>query len=120
MGRCYSKNSASYQRYGAVGVQVTARWHKFENFYADMGLRPGKEYSLDRKDNTKGYMKSNCRWATRRQQAQNRTSSVFITHNGSTRVASEWAVIYGLSLTTILRRYKRGIPIDTETFKVKR
>lgn len=119
LGRCYSPTNASYQRYGAVGVKATARWHKFKNFYADMGSRPGKEYSLDRKDNTKGYMKSNCRWATRKQQARNRTSSVFITHNGKTRIASEWAVIYGLSLTTILRRHKRGIPIDSNTFKVK-
>lgn len=119
MGRCYQTANSSYKRYGAVGVRVMARWHKFEAFLADMGPRPGKEYSIDRKDNAKGYTKSNCQWATRKQQAQNRKSSVYIRHNGQYRIASEWASIYGVSLTTILRRNKRGAPIDAKLLTLK-
>lgn len=108
LGRCYTPANASYKRYGAQGITVAARWHKFENFLADMGVRPGPEYSIDRKDNTKGYSKGNCQWATRKQQAQNRKSSVLITYNGVTRCATEWATIFGVSLTTVLRRIRRG------------
>lgn len=114
MGRCYYPTNASYKRYGAVGVTVAVRWRKFENFLTDMGLRPGPEYTLDRRDNRKGYSKANCRWATRKEQAQNRTSSVQITHNGATRCATEWATIYGVNLTTILRRFRANKPIDGE------
>lgn len=108
LGRCYHKGNASYPRYGAVGISVVARWHKFENFYADMGVRSGPEYTIDRIDNTRGYSPSNCRWATRKQQSQNRKSSVLIRVGRDTRCASEWAAIYGVSVSTVLRRHKRG------------
>jgi hypothetical protein len=54
-----------------AGMYVDPRWEKFENFLADMGERPeGK--TLDREDNTKGYYKDNCRWATSFEQMNNR------------------------------------------------
>jgi hypothetical protein len=61
-----------HPRYAGRGVQVCRRWQSFENFLADMGERP-KGTTLDRKDGTKGYDKSNCRWATASTQAANRT-----------------------------------------------
>lgn len=69
--RCYNPGSASYHRYGGRGIKVCKRWMKFENFYADMG-DPPKELSLDRMNNERGYSPSNCRWATRSEQAKNR------------------------------------------------
>lgn len=69
--RCYGINSHSYKRYGGRGIKVCKRWHKFENFYADMGERPDGK-SLDRINNNKGYSKSNCRWADIYTQANNR------------------------------------------------
>lgn len=58
--------------YGAAGVSVCERWqNSFENFLADMGLRP-PGHSIDRIKNELGYEPSNCRWATRMVQGDNR------------------------------------------------
>lgn len=73
IGRCCNPDDPGYANYGERGITVCARWRKsFEAFAMDMGLRPTPEHSLDRRDNTKGYSPSNCRWATRVEQAQNK------------------------------------------------
>jgi len=69
--RCYNPNYRNYKYWGGKGIKVCKRWFKFENFLKDMGMRPPNT-SLDRIDGTKNYCKSNCRWATRLQQNQNR------------------------------------------------
>jgi hypothetical protein len=67
--RCYSPNGRSYKRYGGRGITVCDEWlASFEQFYKDMGRRPGPTYSVERLDNDKGYSPSNCVWADRFQQ----------------------------------------------------
>jgi hypothetical protein len=80
--RCYNKNVRAYKDYGGRGITVCHRWHKFENFLADMGRRPGPGYSIERKKNELGYSKDNCVWATSKEQSRNRRSTRFVVYNG--------------------------------------
>lgn len=91
--RCYLKNHIGYASYGGKGVTVCARWlESFENFLADMGDRPGYEYSLDRWPAKDGnYEPGNCRWATDFEQARNRSDNVLVPLNGKMVAVSEWA-----------------------------
>lgn len=69
--RCENPNHHAYENYGGRGIRVSDEWHTFEQFLADMGERP-PTLTLDRIDNDGDYEASNCRWATRKQQAANR------------------------------------------------
>jgi len=76
--RCLNKNRPHYQDWGGRGVTVCDRWlHSFENFLEDMGERP-EGTSIDRIDNDGNYEPGNCRWATRKQQANNRRRVVSV------------------------------------------
>ena len=72
IARCYNPECASWHNYGGRGIDVCSRWHHFENFALDMGLRPDDSLTLERQDNSLGYGPENCVWATHTDQCHNR------------------------------------------------
>lgn len=80
--RCENPKSISYKRYGARGITVCHEWHDFAKFIEDMGYRPNNRCEIDRIDNEKPYCKDNCRWATRSENARNRSNNVYVTYKG--------------------------------------
>lgn len=72
LSRCRNKASKAYRHYGFRGIKVCSRWLRFENFLKDMGKRPSLKFSLDRINNNGDYEPNNCRWATAKQQVNNR------------------------------------------------
>lgn len=96
--RCYVETEKAYKNYGGRGITVCDRWlNSFENFLLDMGERPSSEYSLDRDDNEGNYTPSNCKWATRTEQNNNKRTNVILTHNGKSMTISQWAEELGCS-----------------------
>jgi hypothetical protein len=71
--RCNNPNSTSYRTYGGRGIKMHPPWEEsFELFMKDVGLRPSPELSLDRIENDGNYEPGNVRWATAKQQVDNR------------------------------------------------
>lgn len=109
--RCSNPNNSRYKIYGGKGIRVCKRWLTFDNFYIDMGDRP-KGKSIDRIDNSKNYEPNNCRWATPKEQAINRTSTVLITFNGKTLSQADWAKRIGINVFALKRRIASGWDIE--------
>ncbi len=114
--RCTNPKRVSYKDYGGRGIRVCKRWLKFDNFLADMGERPAGT-SLDRRNTNGNYCKSNCRWATNKEQGTNTRANVNVTIHGETLCVAEWARRLGLSLHTVHARiYLYGFtPYDALT-----
>lgn len=110
--RCHNRNHIAYKNYGGRGIRVCKRWHKFENFYADMGDRPTPKHTLDRIDNNGNYCKENCRWASVKTQHRNTRVNRTITFRGKTKCVSAWAACIGLSNSTLLSRLSSGWSIE--------
>lgn len=81
--RCYNTKTKQYKDYGGRGIVVCDRWRNdFLAFLEDIGPRPSKAHSIHRIDNDGNYDPSNCKWATRKEQAFRRRNTRYIEYKG--------------------------------------
>lgn len=106
--RCLRPTHKDFTRYGGRGITICERWNNFETFVSDMGPRPTSKHSIDRIDGNGNYEPKNCRWATQFEQMQHTNRNRFLTKDGETRTASEWARKLNMSPKLICERKLRG------------
>lgn len=112
--RCYNPKNHKYKNYGARGVTMSNEWKDdFMAFYNDVGPRPSPEYTIDRKDNSKGYFKDNCRWATGEEQNNNRRNNLLHEFDGQWKTLSEWCRVLEMNYHTVYQRiYRYGMSFE--------
>lgn len=107
--RCYNPKKKYFKRYGGRGITVCEEWQTFEPFY-EWAIANGyrENLTIERVNNDGNYCPSNCRWATRKEQSNNKSSNHKITYNGETHTMTEWAGLLGLPKSVMHDRIRRG------------
>lgn len=116
--RCNNPHHPDYKNYGGRGIFHCEAWNSFAAFLSDMG-EPPEGMTLDRRDNSLGYSRENCRWATRAEQNLNKRNIVRFEHNGRSLTLGEWSSETGVGRITILKRIQRGVPISLAITKAR-
>jgi hypothetical protein len=112
--RCYNMQHKFFHCYGGRGIKVCKRWlESFENFFADMGMKPSLSHSIDRIDNNGNYAPENCQWRTKKQQANNRSRNIIFTLNGESLNIQQWSEKSGINYAQLYARLtKLNWPIE--------
>lgn len=116
LGRCYCATDRNYADYGGRGITVCDRWREsFAAFYADMGARP-EGLTLERIRNSEGYGPGNCRWATRKEQANNRRARRPEKRRGLGIVGVHWNKTDKIFTVAVMRKGTRHYLGSTRDF----
>jgi hypothetical protein len=105
--RCYgNKTSESYKKYGAKGIRICDEWkNDYMSFYNwAMSNGYSEELTIDRIDYKGNYEPSNCRWATSKTQANNKSNVRRYSFNGEAHTIPEWSELTGIDSTVIWAR----------------
>lgn len=109
--RCNNPKNPRYKDYGGRGIKVCERWHKFENFLADMG-DPPNGMEIDRIDNNAGYSFENCRWTIKRINMNNRRNTLEFEWKGVVKPLSFICEECNASLHHVTERLKLGWTLE--------
>ena len=103
--RCFDISSPAYHHYGGRGITMCDKWKdSFENFLVDMGTRASPKHTIERIDNDGPYSPENCKWATMKEQANNRRNSRIITCHNKSQTVTQWAEELNLKPATLWHR----------------
>ena len=104
--RCDNAANPAYESYGGRGITVCEEWAQSFEKFRDWALANGyrDDLTLDRKENDGPYSPDNCRWATMKQQANNRRSNRVFSYNGESHDLAEWAKLTGIKYNTLRGR----------------
>lgn len=118
--RCNNPSYKEYYLYGGRGIKVCDRWLLFENFIADMGDRPTKKHSIERRDVNGNYEPSNCFWATIEEQQNNKRTNRWIVYNGVRKNLQQWAKFIGATSQNLHKSIKRRGEIGAIEYFLKK
>lgn len=112
--RCTSPNSQQYVNYGGRGISVCDRWrNSFQDFISDVGWRSSAAHSLDRINNDGNYEPGNVRWATRREQSNNRRANRIVEYRGERMTLANAIRAAGVVSIRVARsRLRYGWPLE--------
>lgn len=102
--RCLNPDDVQYIHYGGRGIQISESWMTYDNFFRDMASSYVRGLTLDRINNNGNYCKENCRWATKKQQANNTRRNHLFELNGQNKTLIEWSGILGIGKSTLSMR----------------
>lgn len=116
--RCCNPDNPGYAEYGARGIKMSEEWRAdFANFWRDMGPSWSSRGTLDRIDVNRGYEPGNCRWASPKEQANNRRTNIMVDGPGGVMMTvTQAAEAYGVNRLTVYSRIKNGWP-ESDWFK---
>ena len=109
--RCNNPNASNYKIYGGRGVAICSEWLEFEPFARwamANGFQPG--LWIERIDNNGNYEPSNCKWATREEQSNNRRNNHMVTFRSKTMSIAQWSRVTGIRYSTLRSRFNDGWP----------
>ena len=108
--RCFNEKEVSYKNYGGRWISVCDEWRDSLPAFYDWAMANGyrEGLTLDRIDVNGDYCPENCRWATDKEQANNKRNSAMVEINGEIKTLSEWAEHSGIRRTTLRRRLELG------------
>lgn len=105
--RALNPNREEWPRYGGRGIVICQGWvESFGAFLSDMGECP-EGLTLERINVNGNYEPSNCRWATQREQSNNKEITRRVTYNGQCLTVGEWATIIGIEWHQLRNRIER-------------
>lgn len=112
--RCYNSKDSRYPRYGGRGIMVCDEWRYNSQAFVDWSMSHGyaDDLTIDRIDNDRNYCPENCRWATHKEQQNNRSNNVLITYNGETMDIKQWSEKLGRNYQTLFNRINIGWPVE--------
>ncbi len=111
--RCNDPKNQKYPKYGGRGIKVCDRWQSsFSNFLADMGERPGREFTIERKEVDGDYEPENCIWLPAKDQGRNKTCSVYVEYEGHEVLLLDLCAELGLDRNRTYQRLKLGWPLE--------
>jgi len=105
--RCTNAKNHAFKYYGGRGITICKTWLAFVNFLRDMGEKP-PGLTLERVDNSAGYSKTNCKWATRKAQQRNRRGNRIIHFDGFTGCLTEVCERFGVDRKIVGYRLDAG------------